>query len=299
MNLYKETYKLVKQIPKGNVTTYKKIAKALGDPSLSRLVGQILSENENLEGIPCYRVIKSDGSLGGYKDGKPEKMRKLERDGFLIKDEKIINFDRHMFSNFSSEKILKQLRKKQVKLSKQVSTKTDFSKPDIVGGFCASVKNNNQKSVGVNMQKNKILTRTTDERSCNFPYIEGYLAFQQLEGIKKCYKKLSIKPDLLFVSGSGILHPRGLGIASHLGVLLDNPTIGITKNLPYGNIKRKYIYDNKEKKGYKLERENRKPIYISPGHKISLEKAIEYTKKYLDNNRLPEPLFNAHKFASW
>ena len=299
MNLYKETYKLVSQIPKGKVSTYKQVAKALGDSKISRTVGQMLSDNKNLKEIPCYRVIKSDGSVGGYRGGKPEKIRKLEKDGFIIKDEKIINFDRHLFTNFSTTKPLETLRKKQSNLKKKVVTENDFDEIEIVGGFDASFKDRMQKSVGVTMQGNSLMTRVTDKRECHFPYIFSYLAFREMGGIKRCYEKMSIKPDLLFVNASGILHPRGLGMASHLGVLLNKPTIGITQNLPYGNLKRKYIYDKNKKKGYKLQRNEKKAIYISPGHKISLQKAIEYTKKYLKDNPLPDPLYNAHKFTVW
>ena len=82
-----KVFSLVKNVPKGKVTTYKEIAKIVGIHP--RAVGMILSKNKDLKNIPCYRVVRSDGSVGGYKLGKKKKIELLRRDGIEIKKEKI------------------------------------------------------------------------------------------------------------------------------------------------------------------------------------------------------------------
>jgi O-6-methylguanine DNA methyltransferase len=87
--LDKKVFELVMKIPKGNVTTYGEIAKALGKPKAYRVVGQILRKNKDIDRIPCFKVIRSDGSLGGYVLGKKEKIKRLRRDGIEIKNRKV------------------------------------------------------------------------------------------------------------------------------------------------------------------------------------------------------------------
>ena len=93
--MYREVYELVKQIPKGKVTTYGEIGKVLG--LNSRLVGRILGENVDLEGIPCYRVVCGDGSLGGYVLGGELKARLLSCDGVGVVSGKVVKFKEKLF----------------------------------------------------------------------------------------------------------------------------------------------------------------------------------------------------------
>ena len=89
-----KVYSLVKKIPKGRVTTYKEIAKLVG--TSPRAVGRILSQNLDLKNIPCYRVVRSDGSIGGYKLGKKNKIKLLKGDGIKIERGKI-NLKKYLF----------------------------------------------------------------------------------------------------------------------------------------------------------------------------------------------------------
>ena len=139
----------------------------------------------------------------------------------------------------------------------------------------------------------------------NFPYIPGFLAFRELPAILKAWKNLSKKPDVLLVDGHGIAHPRGLGIASHLGVLIKRPTIGVAKRLLVGKYKAvreemlasEIIYQGKLV-GYALKsKPNCKEIFISPGNMISAERALEITKKCIAKHKLPEPLRLAHRLS--
>ncbi len=96
-NLSSEVYSLLKKIPCGKVTTYSEIAKALGDKNLARAVGNALNRNPDLVVVPCHRVVRSDGSVGGYKLGIDKKVELLEKEGVAVKDGRIDDLDAHLF----------------------------------------------------------------------------------------------------------------------------------------------------------------------------------------------------------
>ncbi len=87
----RKVYSKLKKVPKGYVVTYKELAKAVGS-SACRAVGKAMGENKDPETIPCYKVVKSDGSLGGYSLGVREKIKRLKMDGVYVKKNKVINF---------------------------------------------------------------------------------------------------------------------------------------------------------------------------------------------------------------
>ena len=94
-------YKLVVEIPEGKVTTYGDLARAAGKPAASRLVGQILNRNPNPIMVPCHRVVKSDGDIGGYAYGSGTKTKLLNKEGVRISKGRIVDFEnnRHRFSS--------------------------------------------------------------------------------------------------------------------------------------------------------------------------------------------------------
>lgn len=138
------------------------------------------------------------------------------------------------------------------------------------------------------------------------PYIPGLLSFRELPTILAAFGRLTKSPDLIFVDGQGILHPRRFGIASHLGVELDVPTIGCAKSLlcgaydPPSAAKGYYtpVHHNGELIGAALRsRARTREIFISIGHKISLAKAVELTLAMTPKYRLPEPIRIADRMA--
>ena len=98
-NFSKKVMKLTKQIPKGKITTYKQLAAAAGNPKASRAAGSALNKNAQPLIIPCHRVIKSTGDVGGYSGGKEKKAALLKKEGIPIKEGKIINL-KHYLHNF-------------------------------------------------------------------------------------------------------------------------------------------------------------------------------------------------------
>lgn len=141
-----------------------------------------------------------------------------------------------------------------------------------------------------------------------FPYIPGLLGFREVPALVQAYHQLSTRPDLIMVDGHGISHPRGLGVASHLGVLLDIPTIGVAKSILVGKPAQSLSEEPgsmvsllwKEKEIGALLRSKKRcsPLIISPGHKISLEKAVELVLGCVKKHRLPVPTRCAHESAN-
>lgn len=140
-----------------------------------------------------------------------------------------------------------------------------------------------------------------------FPYVPGYLSFREIPTILEALQQLSHVPDLILCDGQGYAHPRRFGLACHLGVLLDRPTIGVAKSRyigTYQDVPNKkgswvYLYDNDEIIGAVVRtRSNVKPLFISVGHRISLPTAIAYTLNCTTKYRLPETTRLADKLAS-
>ncbi len=137
-----------------------------------------------------------------------------------------------------------------------------------------------------------------------FPYIPGLLGFREAPALIEAFKNLQTKPDLIMVDGHGISHPRRLGIASHIGVVLDIPTIGVAKSILVGapaeplgeepGSQTPLVWNN-ETIGMLLRTKRRAhPIIISCGHEISLKTATAWVLQSLTKYRLPEPTRNAH-----
>lgn len=145
------------------------------------------------------------------------------------------------------------------------------------------------------------------ERPLEMPYIPGLLSFREAPAILQAFEKLKNKPDLLIVDGQGIAHPRRLGIASHLGVLLDKPSIGCAKSILRGKHDplpdkvgaRAEMRDHNEVVGMAIKtRLHANPIYISIGNRITLESAVNFVEAcHKRSYRLPEPTRLAHIHA--
>ena len=108
MNIAEYAYYLVRQIPAGRVSTYGAVAKALGNERYARAVGKYMNKNPNADTMPCFKIVKSDGSLGGFGLGIEDKIRRLKEDGIEVKDGKIANFKKVFFNDFKTDYPLKK-----------------------------------------------------------------------------------------------------------------------------------------------------------------------------------------------
>lgn len=162
-------------------------------------------------------------------------------------------------------------------------------------------------SIVVVTAKNFIVLETVQNFTpVTFPYVPGLLSFREIPAILSALTRLTHRPDLLMIDGQGIAHPRRMGIAAHLGVLLDIPSIGVAKSRLAGHFKMpgsqkgevSDLIDRHELVGKVLRsRNNVRPLFISPGHRIDINTALTITMECLTRYRLPEPTRLADKFS--
>jgi len=196
---------------------------------------------------------------------------------------------------------IKKMKDEQLKLAKKIILKDSYQEINLIGGVDQAYYEDKVISVIVVMKypSFEMLEKKSTISEPKIPYVPGFLSYRESPVILETWSKVEIKPDLLMVDGNGILHHRGIGLASHLGLLLDIPTIGISKKLLLGDEKGEKIVLNDKPVAYiRQTKKFAKPIYISPGHKISLKSAGTITEMCLKGqNKLPEPLRIAHKIA--
>ncbi|OHV13108.1 deoxyribonuclease V [Kushneria phosphatilytica] len=153
----------------------------------------------------------------------------------------------------------------------------------------------------------EIVEQVIHREATRMPYVPGLLSFRELPAAIGAFKRLEGTPQLVMVDGMGIAHPRRLGIAAHLGLWLELPTIGVGKSRLCGRHEpvaeekgaRTPLVDRSETIGMVLRtRERVKPLYISTGHRIGLDNAVEWVMCCLTRYKLPEPTRQADRLAS-
>ena len=149
-----------------------------------------------------------------------------------------------------------------------------------------------------------LIERTTSQQATRVPYRSTFLSFRELSPTVSAVKRLKTKPDVFLVDGHGLAHPRRLGFASHLGLALDAPTIGVAKRILCGEVRNngseqwKPVVHEGEIVGCALRsKPGAKPIYVSIGHKVTLQTAIGIVLHCTRDYRIPEPLRQAHLAA--
>jgi len=143
-------------------------------------------------------------------------------------------------------------------------------------------------------------------RPTDFPYIPGLLSYREIPALLDCFESLQQEPDLIICDGQGIAHPRGMGLAAHLGLILNTPTVGCAKSRLVGE----YVDPDLEKgsvspllfHGRRVgsvvrTRQGVKPVFVSPGHRVTIEEAVEAVLSATTRYRLPEPIRLAHREA--
>jgi len=298
-NLYSIVYNLLKKIPKNKVTTYGEIAKALGDLRAARMIGRLMAKNIWYKLIPCYKVVLSDSSVGKYSapGGVKAKIRKLINDRIPVKDGKIVNLSKYLWShnNMDIFPYLRSLKRIQEHLSEYALKSTRYKLKSLCRNLvsCDVAYIDNLPDIAISscilFTHKEISEISVTISPIYFPYIPGYLAFRELVPILHSLNSLSHNPSFtdscILIDGHGLLHPRKFGIASHIGLLLNKPTIGIAKKLLVGRVltdkPRKYldriyypIILDKKILGYCVQKNNSK-IYVSPGAYINLDSSLQ------------------------
>jgi deoxyribonuclease V len=197
----------------------------------------------------------------------------------------------------------------QLSLAAKVSLVAAIGEVSVVAGIDMSAKDVARAAVVLlSYPELELLEIARAEKPLVFPYVPGLLSFREGPAILAAFEKLTRWPDLTFFDGQGIAHPRKIGIASHMGVLLDLPTIGVAKSPlavrgPEPGPEPGSWTEWKNRKGEIVAAALRtkarsNPLYISPGHKIDLATSLEYVQATLRGYRLPEPTRQAHNAAA-
>ncbi len=159
----------------------------------------------------------------------------------------------------------------------------------------------------LNIDDGGILEECSAVGNAVFPYVPGLLSFREIPILLKALENLSGDPDVIICDGHGLSHPRRFGLACHLGVLLDKPVMGIAKKSLTGDFempglkKGEYnpVIQSNELLGYVYRTKNEiKPVFVSPGHKISFEQIIQIMEKITGKYRIPEPTRLAHNLVN-
>jgi len=210
--------------------------------------------------------------------------------------------------NFSQSFSTKKAHETQIRLSKRVIRENRLPKniKFVAGVDIAYAGDTSIGAVAVlNFDSLSLVESHTAHFKTRFPYVPTLLSFREVPPALLAIRKLQRKPEVFMVDGQGIAHPYRLGFASHLGLVANVPTIGVAKSLLCGEVepfKEKRwapITDGGEVIGASVITESgKKPIYVSVGHRVSLERAIELVLRCTRFHRVPEPIRKAHMLAN-
>lgn len=178
--------------------------------------------------------------------------------------------------------------------------------PKLIASADASFKNN--KAIGavvvMTFPDLEVVEKIVKKRVVSFPYVPTLLTFREGPVLCECFRALKNEPDLMIFDGQGIAHPRRMGLATHLGILLGKPSIGCAKSKLYGEcrdhrIRKGNFHYLKGKDGVKIgavlrTREGVKPIFVSPGYMIDIEDSVKIILQCTRKYRIPEPIRLSH-----
>lgn len=300
---------LLDQIPPGRVTTYKALAEALGDPAAVRFVAAWLAGHA--DELPVHRVVHASGAVGKAEFSGPEEFaERLRREGVRVEGLKVTPLIRYFFAAFETDQPLKRLRREQEEVARRIELRPLPGEVEKVAGVDASYADN--EGIGIYVlcdREGEPVDYVEVRREIRFPYIPTYLSFRELPlylaAVEEAEHK-GLTADVILVDGNGILHPRRVGIAAHLGVLLGRPTVGVAKRLLCGEVNtegmaigewRPVVLDG-ETVGAAMRTTRNRTIFISPGHLADVPSSVDLVASLLAGHPLPEPLRWAHELAT-
>jgi deoxyribonuclease V len=239
---------------------------------------------------------------------KPEGIReKAEEDfarawikgGILLSEDHLVIPSQHRIDGW---------RTVQRELAKKVIRRDSFtSPPKLVAGVDVAYREDRAFSAAavLNYETLQLVEAQVAISIVKVPYVASFFAFREVEPLIKVIRMLKKRADIFLVNAHGVAHPERCGSASHLGVVLDIPTIGVASRALCGKVSEsedgeiRYLRDRDEVIGAALYVNPRmRPVYVSIGHKVSFESAIEIVLRTVRENRMPEPLRIAHSLSN-
>jgi len=297
-------FDLLAQVPRGRVATCGDLADALGDRVASRWVGHVALHHDHQRDCRCHRIVRAGGALGGYAAGSSrEKIEMLRSEGIDVQDERV-DLERHGFKEFESDRPLKRLRESQEAMRSRIRICPRRGLPKLIGGVDVAYPRPGIGSAAyalVERDSGQLVWSAVVRRPGVFPYISSYLSFREIPILLELLDKVRAAgrlAEVLLVDGTGILHPRRAGIASHLGVAAGLPTVGVIKKLLCGRVnldgmapgQSRPVHDDHRLLGFALRPTVGKPIFISPGHRTNAAFAEQAARQTLAGRRLPAPI---------
>ena len=198
----------------------------------------------------------------------------------------------------------------QERLKKSIILKGSVKNCKLIAGADVSYTKGSEifyaSVVVFNLQTMERVEEVTASGKVDFPYIPGLLSFRESPILLKAFAKIKLDPDVIILDAQGIAHPRGIGLASHIGLLLDKSSIGCAKTRLIGEYNEvggevgchsQLTVKDKIVGAVLRTRKNVKPVFVSPGHKIDLNTSIDLVLKSCRGYRLPEPVRQAHNLV--
>ena len=279
------------EVPAGRVVTCGSIATALGDLRAARSVATWILEHPKTPG--AHRVVRADGrpvlSTG---------LRRLRDEGLRSNGGRVPQ--NRIVERLTSVGLLDRLRDEQRELASLVIERDGEPPIRRITGVDVAYVGDTLYAAAVSVDANdgRVLEVRRTQGVVSFPYIPTYLAYRELPGVRAVVEQLSIRPDALMIDGHGRLHPAGFGVACHVGVRLDVPTIGVAKHrltgrpIPGRALEPGTIPLEIHGKicGYAWTPPGRgRPIFVSVGNRISVEESLQIVRR-LTRRGYPEPL---------
>jgi len=323
LDLYSLVYKATQQIPEGRVSTYGSIARSLGDIVASRAVGRALNLNPRPVIVPCHRVVGSTGELVGFGLGLKKKKDWLKNEGIPFKGDRIPDLENVLFTEFRVPPALQEMRDAQAEIAEDVDlrpSRAKFRRLAALDVHYPAAGVHTDRATGLveeeahaglvvyDLDGEKVTGIYRASTRVRMPYVPTYLAFRELPPLRAVLEAADLKDGTVLVfDGNGVLHPMSAGLASHCGVVLGMPSIGVAKSQLCGR------YDEQELlskgvssvqvdgcvRGYAVKASNRqkKPVFISPGHLLGLKDALRILRPFM-RYKVPEPVRWAHGVAN-
>ncbi len=304
---------LLRQVPAGRVTTCGDLAEALGNRIAARWVGHFALHHDHRPQCLCHRIVRVGGELGGYAAGSIEaKARLLGEEGVVVR-QGLIDLERFGFREFVSDRPWSGCGR-----SKRPSSGESCCRPadGCQSSSAASTWPIREPEVGVaayalvETHSGKLVWSTTVRRRVAFPYISTYLSFREIPILLELLAEVRAAgrmAEIVLVDGSGILHHRHAGIASHLGVvasLADDRSDEKTALRPGGRAdmapgeSRPVVHED-QLIGVALRPTagSLRPIFLSPGHRVDVAFCERLVRRLLTGRRLPEPIYWADRLS--
>jgi deoxyribonuclease V len=311
--------KLLAQVPAGRIATCGDLADALGNRIAARWVGHYALHHEHQPECPCHRIVRLGGELGGYVAGSiEEKADRLANEGVVVQYRKddlppFVDLEQFGFCEFVSDRPLEQLRQVQEAIQRRIVLRPRRRMPKWIGGVDVAYPQPGMGAAAyalVETSTGRLVWSTTLRRPVVFPYISTYLSFREMPILLDLLDEVQAADrlaEVLMVDGSGILHHRHAGIASHLGVVASLPTIGVTKKLLCGQVD---IRDMAPGESRPVVHEDQliglalrptsgslRPIFVSPGHRVDVAFCEQLVRQLMTGRRLPAPIYWADRLS--